>query len=126
MAGAQTPTSGAEISLRIGQRVRHGDYLGRRVTGIVRILEISDDRGLTATVLLDEPIVIHARGEGDREVRINWQTVSAHELAAFDERDELIGEMLAALQGALRVADRATDEFDAARAVIAKAIGAAA
>ncbi len=30
-------------------------------------------------------------------------------------------ELLAALQGVLRVADRATDEFDAARAAIAKA-----
>lgn len=35
-------------------------------------------------------------------------------------------ELLAALQGVLRVADRATDEFDAARAAIAKATGAAA
>lgn len=34
-------------------------------------------------------------------------------------------EMLSALQGVLRVADRQTDEFDAARAAIAKAIGGA-
>ena len=34
-------------------------------------------------------------------------------------------EMLVALQGVLRVADRKTDEFDAARAAIAKAVGAA-
>lgn len=33
-------------------------------------------------------------------------------------------ELLAALQGVVRVADRATDEFDAARAAIAKATGA--
>jgi len=33
-------------------------------------------------------------------------------------------DLLAALQGVLRVADRATDEFDAARAAIAKATGA--
>lgn len=33
-------------------------------------------------------------------------------------------ELLSALQGVLRVADRATDEFDAARAAIAKATGA--
>ena len=31
--------------------------------------------------------------------------------------------LLAALQGVLRVADRKTDEFDAARAAIAKAVG---
>jgi hypothetical protein len=35
-------------------------------------------------------------------------------------------ELLEALQGVLRVADRATDEFDAARAAIAKATGSAA
>ena len=34
-------------------------------------------------------------------------------------------DMLAALQGVLRVADRKTDEFDAAHAAIAKAFGAA-
>ena len=34
-------------------------------------------------------------------------------------------ELLAALQGVLRVADRATDEFDAARAAIVKATGSA-
>lgn len=33
-------------------------------------------------------------------------------------------DLLEALQGVLRVADRQTDEFDAARAAIAKAIGA--
>jgi hypothetical protein len=32
-------------------------------------------------------------------------------------------DMLEALQGVLRVADRKTDEFDAARAAIAKALG---
>lgn len=32
-------------------------------------------------------------------------------------------ELLAALEGVLRVADRATKEFDAARAAIAKALG---
>ena len=35
-------------------------------------------------------------------------------------------DMLAALAGVLRVADRRTDEFDAARAAIAKALGRAA
>ena len=33
-------------------------------------------------------------------------------------------DLLSALQGVLRVADRKTDEFDAARAAIAKAVGA--
>jgi hypothetical protein len=97
MSAAHMPIAGAEISLRIGQRVSHGDYKGRRVTGIVRGLDISDERGLIATVLLDEPIVILARAEGDREIRINWQTIPAHELAAFDARDELIAALVASL-----------------------------
>ncbi len=54
------------------------------------------------------------------------QHVPAHELQPFDDRDELIAEMLAALQGVVCVADRSTAEFDAARAAIAKATGATA
>lgn len=37
------------------------------------------------------------------------------------EQREIVSEMLLALRGVVRVADRATDEFDAARAAIAKA-----
>lgn len=37
----------------------------------------------------------------------------------------VVAELLAALKGVLLVADRQTDEFDAARAAIAKAEGAA-
>lgn len=37
---AAQPTAGVELSLRIGQRVRHRDYNGRRVTGIVNGLSI--------------------------------------------------------------------------------------
>lgn len=47
---------------------------------------------------------------------------------AHDRLHEVIGErdeLLEALIGVVRVADRATDEFDAARAAIAKATGAA-
>lgn len=124
-----TAGAGAEISLRIGQRVHHGDYLDRRVTGIIRGLDASDARGLTATVLLDEPIVIASRAKGDREIRINWQTIPAHELAPFDERDELIAEMLAALVDLHAVACVTSDEhyepIARASAVIAKATGSA-
>ena len=48
---------------------------------------------------------------------------------SYDERDAnavlmaAAPDLLAALQGVLRVADRQTDEFDAARAAIAKATG---
>lgn len=50
-------------------------------------------------------------GSRDRDERIE---ADARLIAAAPD-------LLAALQGVLRVADRATDEFDAARAAIAKA-----
>lgn len=115
--------AGVELSIRIGQRVRHQDYQGQRVTGVVHGLSV-EDRALMADIVLDTPIVIPASGDS-HPIRIHRQYVPAHELAPFDEREELIAEMLAALQGVVAVADRATDEFDRARAVIAKAIGGA-
>lgn len=51
---------------------------------------------------------------------------SDSESPEFEARFRLIAaapELLEALQGVLRVADRKTDEFDAARAAIAKALG---
>lgn len=126
MSAQHTPWSqaGIALTLQIGQRVRHCDYKGQRVTGTVRGL-MTEEQALMATIGLDQPIVIPA-GHGCRQVDIYTQHVPAHELAAFDDRDELIAEMLAALKGVVRVANRATDEFDAARAAIAKATGAAA
>lgn len=56
------------------------------------------------------------------------ETCVGDQLAIQEANARLIAaspELLAALQGVLRVADRATDEFDAARAAIAKATGAA-
>lgn len=52
--------------------------------------------------------------ETDRICRVAYR--DAHLIAAAPD-------MLAALQGVVRVADRKTDEFDAARAAIARAIG---
>lgn len=46
---------------------------------------------------LDKPIVIPASDQIP-ELRIYRQFVSAHEVHPFDERDEIIGELLAALQ----------------------------
>jgi hypothetical protein len=94
--------SGVEVSLRIGQRVRHSDYQGRRVTGIVNGMSVESERGLVVSVVLDEPIIIPPTYEGDREIRINWQTAQAHEFIPFDDRDELISEMLAALQSVMK------------------------
>lgn len=120
MSAEQSPGVGIEISLRIGQHVRHRDYKGERITGTVRGLSIDTDRVLQADIVLDAPIIIPARSADDQAIRLWHQHVPAHELAPFDDRDELIAEMLAALQGVVRVADRATVEFDAARAAIAK------
>lgn len=98
-AATTAPTAGlVEISLRIGQRVRHHDFHGKRVTGVVRGLSVEGESDtLHADVLLDVPLVIPPIAEGDHELRIYRQHVPAHELAPFDEREELIEEMLAAL-----------------------------
>ena len=123
MSAAQhTPGSGIEISLRIGQRVRHcDDFKGRRVIGVIQSLYLSDGV-LSAEIGLDEPLVIDGLKDS-LPIKLYRQNVPAHELAPFDDRDELIAEMRAALQGVVRVADRATVEFDAARAAIAKVTG---
>lgn len=120
-AAARHADAGVDMTFRIGQRVRHRDYKGRRVTGVVCVLSVDSDRGLMVEIVLDEPIVIEAREPGDRPIDIYRQHAPAHEFSAFDERAELVAEMLTALRGVVRVADRATAEFDAARAVIAKA-----
>lgn len=92
------PTAGFEMSIRIGQRMRHTDYAGRRVTGVVRGLSVDSDSTLQVHVLLDAPIIIPARDEDDREISIWHQHVPAHELTPFDDRDELIAELLQTLQ----------------------------
>lgn len=117
---AKAADASVEMSFRIGQHVRHRDYKGQRVTGVVRGLSVDSEQGLLVDIVLDAPIVIPA-GDGFAAISIYHQHAQAHEFAPFDERDELIAEMLAALQGVVRVADRATAEFDAARAAIAKA-----
>lgn len=120
------PVAGLEIALRIGQHVRHRDFNGKRVTGIVRALTYDSDNGLRADIALDEPIIIPARDSDDRELRIYTQYVPAHELAPFDEREELIGEMLEALQFLLSGIEGnciADNDVTRARAAIAKATG---
>lgn len=87
-----TQKAGVALNLTIGQRVRHHDYKGQRVTGVVQSLSIEDGR-LMAGISLDEPIVIPARSDDEREIRLYNQHVFAVELAPFDERDELIGEL---------------------------------
>lgn len=131
IAATQAVWASAELSLRIGQRVRHRDHAGRRVTGVINSLQVEEEKGLTASVILDEPIIIPARGEGDREICIHWQTCAAHEFAPFDDRDELIAEMLKALVAMEREFGRtylkgSSSGVDQARAAIHKATGPAA
>lgn len=118
--------TGISLNLSIGQRVRHHDYNGTRVTGVVRGISVSSERVLEADIVLDAPIVIPSRGEGDREISIWHQHVAAHELAAFDDRDEVIAELRAALQAMLDYHDdvaKAADQrlLDAGYAALAKA-----
>lgn len=115
-------------SIHIGQHVRHSDYKGERVTGKVRGLSIDSDRVLMADIVLDSPIVIPARDESDRPIDIWHQFVPVHELTPFDERDDLIAELLLACQGLLESAESGVTSLGLMRlahAVIAKANGSA-
>ena len=47
-----TDTGRATVSLHIGQRVRHRDHKGQRVTGVVRSLSVDSDGRLGADVVL--------------------------------------------------------------------------
>lgn len=58
----------------------------------------------------------------DKEGRAGYSALNRRALADAVLR-AAAPDLLEALQGVLRVADRATDEFDAARAAIAKSIG---
>ena len=124
--------NGIQMSLHLGQRVRHQDYKGQRVTGVVRGLEIDSVGVLRADIRLDAPIVIPRFGDG-REIELWTQNVDALELTPFDPRDELVAEMLAALRGIVGSLAHADDEgliehapqMEAARAAIAKAEAAA-
>ena len=130
--------AGIELSLRIGQRVRKQDYKGQRVTGVIIGLTVEGDgRELMVDLILDAPIVIPARGELPA-IDIHRQHVPAHELLPFDERDELIDELLAALERTRSLLAIAEGQFPKefnervrvavadARAAIAKATGGAA
>jgi hypothetical protein len=117
--------AGVEISLRIGQRVRHHDFHGKRVTGVVRGLCIEEDV-LHADIVLDDALVIPPINADDHELRIYRQHVPAHELAPFDERDEVINELVRELKHAAHWFDQITPaDAERYRAAIAKATGSA-
>jgi hypothetical protein len=82
--------AGVELSLRIGQQVRHRDYQGKRVTGVLRGLSFDSEGVLMGDIVLGAPIVIPPSEIGDREISIWRQHVPAQELAPFDDRDEAI------------------------------------
>lgn len=116
--------AGIELCIRIGQRVRHQDYSGQRVTGMVQGLSIDSERVLQADIVLDAPIIISASGDFP-ETRIHRQYLPAHELAVFDERDELIAEMLVTLIHCATDEGPEQEWLDRARAVITKVNGGA-
>lgn len=89
-------SGGIDLSLRIGQRVRHQDYKGQRVTGVIRTIDIDAERGLMVTINLDAPIVIPAT-EKFREIPIYTQHAPAHEFSPFDERDEVLAALVEAI-----------------------------
>jgi hypothetical protein len=103
---AQPTTAGVEISLRIGQRARHHDFHGKRVTGVVCGLSVDSYNVLQVDIVLDEPLVIAPAFDGDRELRIYRQHVPAHELQPFDEREEVIAQLLDATRAAEAVLGR--------------------
>ncbi len=115
--------AGVEMSFRIGQRVRHHDHNGKRITGLIRSLSIERDSGLMVDISLDTPIVIPA-GDGYRPIDIYTQCAPAHEFQPFDERDELMAEMTAALQKVVANLEAEGDgwnQLDGLRALIQRA-----
>ena len=131
-------SAGADMSFRIGQRVKHQEYAGKPVTGVVRQLSIDNDRGLLVSIVLDAPIVIPA-GNGFAETKIWNQHAPAHEFSPFDERDELLADLVALVRisignirslgpaGALARVDQPYEEWlRQLEAIYAKATGSAA
>jgi hypothetical protein len=90
--------AGIDLSIRLGQRYRHRDYAGKRVTGTASGISVDSEGELRVDLVLDAPIIIPARGDGDTEIRLWRQHVPAHELAPFDDREELIATLMQALQ----------------------------
>ena len=84
---AHASEPGLQLSLSIGDHVRHKQF-----TGVLHGLQIDHEQVLMADVVLDAPIVIPP-GDGFNEIRIHRQSVPAHELRAFDERDEQIARL---------------------------------
>ncbi len=123
-----TPSACAAIDLRIGQHVRHTEFRGQRVTGVVIGLSLGESRELMADVVLHQPIIIPASADGRwAETSVHRQYVPVVELSPYDERDDLIADLLKACEGLLSVAETGITSLGAIRAgreVIAKAKGA--
>jgi hypothetical protein len=85
-------------------------------------------RKLTKPVHIDETRTRHRNAQPGEECPLCEDGyckigVSVGQMERLVEKAQRVPEMLAALEGVVRVADRATVEFDAARAAIAKARG---
>jgi hypothetical protein len=108
--------------LSVGQRVRHIDYMGQRVTGVIHGLSVCPERGLMVDCRLDDPIVIPA-DEHSAEIKIWSQHAQAHEFTPFDERDEQIEQLreaVAAYQRFMHAAPHLMEAVKSARACIAQ------
>lgn len=75
--------------LRVGQRVRHTDYRGTPVTGVVYGITVDSERGLMVDCVLDTPLVLPATSSCP-ELTIHRQYAPVHEFADADEHAELI------------------------------------
>lgn len=113
-----------DCPLRVGQRVRHTDYQGKRITGVVHGLSVEHERGLMVDCVLDQPIILPATDQFE-ETKLHRQYAPAHEFAAFDERDELVAELTKELAHATRFFDQLTpSDAERMRKVLEKAGGA--
>lgn len=65
----------------------------------------------------------NALEQANARLLTEWDKEDANHAAEQRRRAECFEDLVAALEGVIRVADRATDEFDKARAALAKAKG---
>jgi DNA-binding CsgD family transcriptional regulator len=93
-------------------------------TQVLRLLgEGARDKQIAKALALTKHAVDYHMRALRRHFRVTTRVELAIAAAAaeHDRLRDLNVELVAALKGVIRVADRATDEFDAARAAIAKA-----
>ncbi len=91
-------------------------------TETYEVRQVSESYG----VFGDGKLIVCGRTKENAEQMVAGMREAQDQRIAKARLVDAAPDLLAALQGVLRVADRKTDEFDAARAAIAKATGAVA